>query len=115
MSILLQRQMRHLWAAGKLITRIYDTGYAGTWGQTLRTQAEADANAKDGSGISHSLHILKLAMDLNLFKDGVELKTVEAFRPFGEYWKSLDVLCCWGGDFHSPDADHFSITFGGVK
>lgn len=110
-----ETQSLHVKYTAQLIDWAYSQGYELTWGQTLRTQAEADANAASGAGIVHSLHLIKLAVDLALFKDGVNLTAKEDFQPLGDYWKSLDQQCCWGGDFHSPDSDHFSITWQGVK
>lgn len=66
-----------------------------------------------GNGILKTLHEQKLAIDLNLFINGVFLTGAESYRPAGEYWESLDPLCIWGGRF--GDADHFSITHEGRK
>jgi D-alanyl-D-alanine carboxypeptidase len=116
MSSLRELQSRHVLYTGKLIDWATQNGYELTWGETLRTPAQAMINAANGSGITHSLHLIKLAVDLSLFKDGVLLESVDDYRPLGEYWKSLDPLCCWGGDFATrPDADHFSITWQGVR
>lgn len=116
MSALRKLQSAHVRYTGKLIEFATLHGYELTWGQTLRTQAEADANAAKGSGISHSLHLLKLAVDFALFKDDVNLTGLEDFRFLGECWESFDPLCCWGGRFTTrPDADHFSITYQGIK
>lgn len=108
-------QSLHVRLTGKLIEWSYAQGYELTWGQTLRTQLEANANAASGAGISHSLHLIKLAVDFSLFKDGAFLDTKTDYAPLGEYWKSLDPGCRWGGDFGSPDSDHFSIEYLGVK
>ena len=71
---------------------------------------------KDGlKHMAGSLHFDGLAMDIDLFKNGVYLTDVKYHRPFGEFWKSLDPLCCYGGDFQSVDADHYSVTFEGKK
>lgn len=110
-----EAQRLHVKLAAKLLTWAYAQGYELTWGETLRTQAQALANAQSGAGIAHSLHLIKLAMDINLFKDGKFLSGLEDYRPLGNYWKTLHPLACWGGDFHSPDADHFSITFNAIK
>jgi hypothetical protein len=116
MSSLRNLQSLHVRLTAKLIDWAYAQGYELTWGQTLRTQADANANAASGAGIKNSLHLIKLAVDLSLFKDGTLLTGVEPYRPLGEFWKSLDPLCTWGGDFKpSPDSDHFSITYEGVK
>jgi hypothetical protein len=121
MSGLRIAQSLHVRYTGMLIAEAYRQGYELTWGETLRTMTEAQANAESGAGIANSLHTIKLAVDFALFKDDVELTTVDDFLPLGEYWKSLDVNNCWGGDFKAangepkPDADHFSYTWDGVK
>lgn len=109
-------QSLHVRCVAKLIQWATDQGYELTWSETYRTPEQALLNAQSGKGIVHSLHLLRLAVDLNLFRDGTLLKTVEDYRPLGTYWKTLDPLCRWGGDFVTrPDADHFSLEFQGVK
>lgn len=116
MNTLRELQSLHVSCTAKLIARFEELGYQFTWGETLRTPEQAMHNAANGSGIAHSLHLIKLAVDLALFKDGALLSSVDDYRPLGEYWKTLDPLCCWGGDFTTrPDADHFSITWQGIK
>jgi hypothetical protein len=58
---------------------------------------------------------MRLAVDLNLFKNGQFLTDSEAHRPLGDYWKSLHPDCCWGGDFSKPDGNHYSMQYGGIK
>jgi hypothetical protein len=110
-----EAQSLHVQYTGLLIAWAYDNGYELTWGQTLRMPIEAQANAASGAGIANSLHLIKLAVDFALFKDGVDLTSLEDFRPLGDYWKSLDPNLRWGGDFSSPDVDHFSYTWEGVS
>jgi hypothetical protein len=100
----------------RLIDRARELGFDCAGDQLKRTQAEADANAASGAGISNSLHLLGLALDLLLYRDGIYIKDSEQYRPLGEYWKSLHALNCWGGDFLAkPDGNHFSSQRGGVK
>lgn len=62
------------------------------------------------------LHGKRLAMDFNLFKDGQYLVKSEDYKFLGDFWKALNPLCCWGGDFKPvPDGNHFSMTYGGIK
>lgn len=117
MSELFTLQCLHVRLAGRLINYVYgvDGGYLLKWGETLRKQAQADANAASGAGIKNSLHIIGLAVDFELFKDGQYLTACEDYSFMGQFWKQLDPRCCWGGDFASRDGDHFSITYQGVK
>lgn len=92
-------------------------GYDLTFGETYRSPEEAARLAKLGVGKKNSLHCQRLAIDLNLFKDGVYLKTTEDHRYLGEFWESLsdepDYRCHWGGRF--GDGNHYSIGHGGRK
>ena len=98
---------------GTLLTRIYRNGYECSFGEAFRTPEQAHLNALAGEGISNSLHCIRLAIDLNLFKDGVFLTSVDDYRGVGEYWESIGGS--WGGRFEPPDADHFSLAYGGRK
>ena len=100
---------------GDLIIWAYDNGYQLTFGDAYRSPEQAKANAILGSGIANSLHTQRLAVDFNLFINGVYQSDTESHRPLGEYWKSLDDGCCWGGDFTKPDGNHYSYTHGGIK
>jgi len=81
-----------------LIIYAYFRGYEITFG---------DAWAKEGEGRPHkkgSFHFKRLAIDLNLFKNGVFLKTTEDHKPLGMFWKILGGT--WGGDW--DDGNHYS-------
>lgn len=115
MSDLRAQQSLFVQLTAKLIDWCYASGYQLTFSQAFRTLDEAQKNAQEGCGIRNSLHCLRLAIDLNAFKDGNYLMSVDEYKPLGEYWESLHPLCRWGGRFHQPDADHFSMTYGGVS
>lgn len=70
---------------------------------------------RDGVHMRNSLHYDRLASDFVLY-DGETGEPVydgndSRWLRLGEFWKSLDPLCRWGGDFR--DANHFSLTHGG--
>lgn len=89
-------------------------GYRLTFGEAYRTPEQAALNAKKGTGISNSLHTQRLAVDFNLFINGVYQTKTEAYLPLGEYWESLGGT--WGGRFKSsPDGNHFSLEHNGVR
>jgi hypothetical protein len=96
-----------------LINRIHDSGYQVRGGELERGRAQAAANQIHGTGIMNSLHIIRLAIDLHLFKNGKYLTMSDDHRPFGNYWKTLHPLCRWGGDFTRPDGNHYSISHEG--
>lgn len=82
-------------------------GYTCTAGELLRTKEQAAWYASKGIGIINSLHINKLAGDLNIFKDGVLLKKTPEYKIFGDYWESLSIYNKWGGRFN--DGNHFEM------
>lgn len=116
---LVEKQILFAWLLGKLLTFVENAGLAVTTGECYRTPQQAQWNAAHGKGIAKSLHILRLAIDLQCFrkidKKWRWLKTgaEEEYRRLGAYWKSLHPLCAWGGDFTPPDPGHFSVRHDG--
>ena len=110
-----EQQSLFVQLVAKLIEWTYANGYELTFSEAYRSQTEAEINARTGAGIANSLHCLRLAIDFNLFKDGALLSTVADYQPLAAFWKTLSPLAKWGGDFSSPDADHFSLTYGGIQ
>lgn len=101
---------------GKLIAWAYANGFELTFGDAYRDPRLAALNASEGKGIKNSLHTRRLAVDFNLFKESVYLAKSEAYKPLGDYWKSLEPRNRWGGDFKPvPDGNHFSCEDGGIK
>jgi len=76
--------------------------------------AIADAQSKPEYGVHSikplSFHFKKLAIDLDLFIDGVYQETSEAHKPLGDFWKFLGGT--WGGDFIKKDGNHYSYLEG---
>lgn len=109
-------------AFARLIFRLTDwafrNGYEVTLGEAFRDSRLARMYAKLGIGISSSLHTIRLAIDLQVFKDGKWLTDSKDYSPIGEYWESLStpgLICCWGGRFSKPDGNHFSIEHKGIR
>ena len=96
----------------KLILFINEKGYGCTGGEWFRTTEQAEWNAQRGIGIRDSQHCIRLACDLNLFKDGVYTTSAEDWQPFGAYWKTLNSLNRWGGDFKRRDLNHVEMLEG---
>lgn len=139
METLSQKQQRFALFFSRLVAYIYQSGYACTYAEARRSDEQAEINALsheerqkassllsgDFPGLSHaiavstsvgiraSVHRLGLAVDVNLFKDGVFQTTKEAYAIFGDWWKKQQPDACWGGDW--GDSDHFSFTHAGVK
>ena len=102
--------------AARLIAQLNTMGYTCTLGEAYRTPEQALLNAQTGAGITHSLHIYRLAIDLNIFKNGVWLKDGADFKDLGAWWCALSPEHKWGGNFTTrPDGNHFSISPDGGK
>lgn len=111
-----QKQELFMELLPKLLEFAFANGYKVRGGELQRTKAQAEQNAASGAGISNSLHLICLAIDLKLFKNGVYLTRSEDYGTLGAFWKTLHPLCRWGGDFQSrPDGNHFSVEHGGVR
>lgn len=108
-----ERQSLFVRLVAQLIRYATERGYEFSFGEAWRTPEQAALNAKAGKGISSSLHIDRLAIDLNLFRDGKFLSASEDHRPLGEYWESLHKDCRWGGRFN--DGNHYSISPDGKR
>ena len=99
---------------GKLILKAYDLGYEVTLGDAYR-----DPRVHGAMGVrksySHpkSAHKIRLAIDLNLFKNGEFLETSEDHRLLGEWWEKQHPMARWGGRF--DDGNHYSFEHEGVK
>lgn len=93
----------------ELLAHIYATGYECTLGEAYRPPETAALYEKQGKGIKNSLHSQRLAVDLNLFRNGMFLSSTEDHRPLGEWWEKQDPLCRWGGHFSRPDGNHYEI------
>jgi len=98
---------------GLLIARIYEQGYECSLDWGYRPPEVAAYYASLGIGIRSSLHTVKLAQDVNLFKDGVWLRNTEDHRQFGEWWEKQHDLARWGGRF--GDGNHYSFEHEGRK
>ena len=105
-----QRRLPPMIAA--LINFAYLKGYELTFGDTYRDpRVHGAMGVKLGYGHASSNHKQKLAVDLNLFKDGLYLTKTSDHLPLGEFWESIGGT--WGGRF--DDGNHYSIEYGGVK
>lgn len=98
----------------KLIGYAYGMGYELTLGDGYR-DPKVFGNLGESKGYGHpkSAHKQRLAIDLNLFKDGNYLPDTDAHTFLGEYWKGLHVLNRWGGDF--GDGNHYSQIRDGIR
>lgn len=151
-SSLVKAQMEFSESHGRLLSRIYASGYGVQAGEMLRTRImailysmslsergrvkgllisdwpELAASIGDpamGRGSITSLHQDRLAVDYTLRKlirddlgrivDATLVVDTEEYRPFGDFWKSIDPENAWGGDFSFADVGHFSRSYMGRR
>jgi hypothetical protein len=112
------RELQSVFAqlSAQLIQQAEKFGYDVTLGEAWRSPETAKVYAEEGKGIVDSLHIERLAIDLNLFKQGAYLTDTKDYEILGEWWEGLscdNYKCAWGGRFH--DGNHFSIEYEGKK
>jgi D-alanyl-D-alanine carboxypeptidase len=108
-----ERQRRFTAMVGALIEWAYDNQFELTFGEAFRTPEQCALNVKVGTGIAHSLHTDRLAVDFNLFIDGVYQAESSAYEPLGVFWESIGGA--WGGRFERADGNHFSLEYEGRK
>lgn len=113
MNSLTLREAQSKFAAmvARLILKAQGLGYEVTLGEAWRSEFEAMRLAKLKLGIKRSLHCDRLAIDINLFREGVWLTTAAAHQALGEWWESIGGA--WGGRFGDPG--HYSLPWGGRK
>ena len=106
-----QKQWKFVLMVSQLICWCAEHGYEVTFGEAYRDPEWADILAGRGKGIKNSLHCSRLAIDLNLFKDGKYLSSTKDHEPLGLLWESIGGT--WGGRF--SDGNHYSLAHGGRK
>jgi len=110
---LLEKQQLFCKLLPRLLDEIYALGYSATFGEAFRPPEMVAIHAANGKGSTRSVHPLRLAVDINLFKNAVYLRATEDHKTFGGYWVALHPLCRWGGNFDKSDGNHYSLTHGG--
>lgn len=110
-----QNEKQSLFAgfSSRLILHAQEIGYMVTYGETYRTIEQQGLHFAHGlTKTLKSKHTDRLAIDLNFFKDGEYINALksanEILKDIGDYWKSLNSECVWGGDW-GWDAGHFQL------
>lgn len=107
-----ETQRKFTLMVAQLIQWAYQNGYELSIGDAYRDPRVFGAmGERGGYGESRSAHKQRLAVDLNLFKDGRYLTLTADHAPLGAYWQSLGGT--WGGEFN--DGNHYSLVFNGIK
>lgn len=115
------RQFKFMHNLANLIHFIGDSGYNVSGGELWRSEETQAAHVKAGrSKTLNSMHLKRLAIDLNIF-DGEYLlfsdserkqKDFRVVEQFGEQWEGYDKDNVWGGRWTEPfDPFHFQQTF----
>jgi hypothetical protein len=105
-------------ALGALLIEAGKRGKPFRCGELLRTPEQAAVYAAQKKGSLTSVHIIRLAFDGFVIKDGALSNDPEVYRELGDFWKTLHPLARWGGDFKPPaplDPYHFSFEYQGRK
>ena len=103
------KQAKFLLMVCNLVEFATELGYQVTGGELLRTPEQAAIYASQGKGIKNSLHISKLAIDLNFFRQGKLITGRVNLECMGLHWKALGGR--WGGDFKwIDDSSHFELA-----
>ena len=94
----------------KLIQYATEQGFTLTAGELYRTPEQQEIYVKTNrSSTMNSMHLLRLAVDFNIFKDGKLVGNKATLAPLGAYWESLNPLNSWGGNGKKlVDTPHFS-------
>jgi peptidoglycan L-alanyl-D-glutamate endopeptidase CwlK len=107
-----QHQVAFAWDTMKLYAFIKEKGYEFTYGEAARTMKQQEWYVAQGfSKTMTSMHLRRLAVDLNIFKDGAYLTEKASLQEIGDYWESLSPENEWGGNWKSfIDTPHFQRT-----
>jgi hypothetical protein len=98
----------------RLIDKAIELGNQVTLGDAFRDwRVHGTVGTKLGYGHSKSVHKIRLAIDLNLFRNGVFMDSTEAHKELGEWWEQQHPLARWGGRFN--DGNHYSFEWEGMK
>ncbi len=101
-----QKQRKFTRMLGQLISYAYSIGYEMSQGRGSVSEA---ANKADG-GHKNSLHLLRLAQDYNLFKDGKYLQDGADHSVLHDYWDRLG-----GAERIKNDMNHYSYAHNGMR
>jgi hypothetical protein len=120
-----QKQSLFVSMIGQLILWSYQQGFEFTFSdgsidpfrKVRLKDGTTVAGARDLVHMEDGLHYRRLAMDLNLFIDGVWIQDGDhpAWKSIGTKWEGMHPLAAWGGRFKSRDSNHFSLRDGGKE
>lgn len=108
-------QSRFAYLVGVHLAWLYAKGYEVTFGDAYRDPRAFGYFGEDNGpyGAPNSQHKHRLAIDLNLFKDGKFLENSSDHAEAGAHWESLDDKCRWGGRYN--DGNHYEYMHNGWR
>jgi hypothetical protein len=111
---LIDDQASFLLHVSRLVQFATGKGFVVTGGELYRSAEQQEIYLRTGrSKTMNSLHLKRLAIDLNFFLNGKLTYDKKLLAPLGEYWESLHPLNSWGGNGISiVDTPHFSRGIG---
>lgn len=97
-----------------LINKAHELGFEIRGGDLFRDpRAFGCIGTNLAYGHKYSAHKLKLAIDLNLMKNGRLITTTKGHEELGKWWENQNVLCRWGGRF--SDGNHYSLKHNNIS
>jgi len=91
-----------------LIIKAHELGFEVRGGDLFRDpRSHGEYGEKPGYSASFSNHKLKIAVDLNLMRNGRLVQTTRGHRKLGLWWEKQHELCVWGGQY--GDGNHYSL------
>ncbi len=109
-----QKQRVFARLVGRLIEKAYELGYEVSLGDAYRDpRVHGALGVRKSYSHPNSAHKVRLAIDLNLFRNGEYLELSEDYKALGEWWEQQHLFARWGGRF--DDGNHFSFEHNGVK
>lgn len=107
-----EKQRRLVRMLAQLFDFAHQQGYGLSLGDAYRDPRVFGVSGETrGYGHPYSNHKVRLAIDLNLFREGQLLSKTEDHEPLGLFWESLGGS--WGGRF--GDGNHYSLEHQGRK
>lgn len=108
-----QKQRRFAKSIAELIIWINEQeGYEVSMGDAYRNpKVFGRMGERKGYGQASSNHKIRLAQDLNLFKNGRYMTKTSDHEFIGKKWESMGEDHVWGGQFN--DGNHYSIRHNG--
>jgi hypothetical protein len=113
LETLRQKQNRFAGMAARLILRAQQVGYDVTLGEAWRPPRHAALYDQIDPRAKNNLHVLRLAIDLNLFQPGGAI-----VNSLPDWWE-LHPDCRWGGRSTDPNIgctnqeSHYCLTYNG--